>query len=319
MITHGVYQLLPELEQCEVTYSVEIPYDETEKYVSNADYVIHAGTPSWMTLDNRRFWKACIKYKKHIAMLGIGLAVPYHFDMWYGVEDFVQLKDADLIDIVICRDKFCYYWVKRLGYSHSKIHLLPCPGFFISSETKTVTNKKNVVLSIASIDETAHQTEHTFQKYYEKKKYVLDELRKKEANVELMYQRNLSLNKYAMLDFDKWFPNETIHSFNNKESYLEYIKGKDVYIGVRNHGALSCAGLGIPSLLMGTDYRQYLADEIPFIHRMDISYADWNPTFLFTWYDSLMPESINRSLVAFKDIAREQWQNVLKSVKGIIG
>lgn len=315
VITHGLMELIPSLKDCDLTFSVEIPFNETDHYVSECDYVIHAGTPSWMTLDNRRFWRSCIKHKKHIAMLGVGLAVPYSFDLWYGVEDFIALRDAGLIDLIICRDKYCYYWLRRLGYYDNKMYLLPCPGFYISANTKVVQDKKNVVLSIANIDETAKQTENTFRKYYEKKKYVLDELRARGAVVELLYQRNIENYPSVKNDYNKWFPNEPIHSFETKEQYLNYISTKDVYIGVRNHGAISCASIGIPALLMGTDYRQFLADEIPFISRTDISHADWSPVFVFTWYDSLHTESISQSLIKYKDITKEQWLRNIEPIK----
>lgn len=315
VITHGLLELVSSLKDCQLTYSVEIPFNETDSYVAQCDYVIHAGTPSWMTVDNRRFWHACIKHKKHIAMLGVGLAVPYSFDIWYGVEDFINLRDAGLIDMIVCRDKFCYYWLKKLGYFHDRIHLLPCPGFYISPITKVVKDKTNVVLSLANVSETAKQNENTFRNYYEKKKYVLDELRARGAVVELLYQRDIKQYPSVKLEYDKWFPNETIYSFDNKEQYLEYVSKKDVYVGVRNHGAISSASIGLPALLMGTDNRQFIADEIPFINRIDISHADWNPRFIFSWYDSLHTENISQSLIKYKDITKEQWLHTIEPIR----
>jgi hypothetical protein len=319
VITEGLMKVFPEMCQHELMFSVEIAPEDTEKYVQKSHYIIHAGTPSWITQDNRRFWKAAIKFKKHIAMLGIGLALHYSSDIWYGGEDFVRLRDSGLIDLIVCRDKMCYYWLhQRLGFDSSKIEILPCPAFYVLPCDKLSSDKKHVVFSIANIDETSHQTEHTFKGYYEKCRNTIHELRHSGAVVHLLYQRNIRHYENFMMQLKDIFPGETVHSFETQAQFQEFLSDKDVYIGVRNHGALPCGGAGKPALLLGTDYRQYLADEIPFISKIDISFFDWKPRMVMDWYNALDVGSIARSLVHYRNATYNHWQSVLKPVREAI-
>lgn len=320
VITEGLKKVFPDICRHELVFSVEITPAETESYVQRADYIIHAGTPSWITQDNRRFWTAAVKYKKHIAMLGIGLALHYSSDIWYGGEDFVRLRDSGLIDLIVCRDKLCYYWLhQRLGFDSSKIDILPCPAFYVLPCNKPSTDKNRVVFSIANIDETSHQTEYTFRGYYDKCRNVISELRHAGAEVHLLYQRNINEYHNFKFQLDDIFPGETVHSFEAQKGFEEFLSDKDVYVGVRNHGALPCAGAGKPALLLGTDYRQYLADEIPFISKIDISYFDWKPRMVLDWYHSLDVSSIGRSLQHYRNITCGHWEHALRPIKDAIG
>src|SRR3954464_2362715 len=86
VITAGLLTLWPDLCKLGMIFSKSIPFKDIDARVEKARYIIQAGTPSWLTVNNRVFWKAAIKHRKHIAMLGIGLAVPYASEMWYGAE-----------------------------------------------------------------------------------------------------------------------------------------------------------------------------------------------------------------------------------------
>lgn len=313
IITDGLYQILPELKNHDIIYSKSISHSETEKTVSECDYVIHAGTPSWITINNRRFWKACVKHKKHIAMLGIGLALHYSSDIWYGGEDFVVLKDSGLIDLIICRDKFCYYWLKKLGYNHEKIYLMPCPGYYLMKNNNITINKKEIVFSLANPDETSHQTEETFKRYFNICREIIDNLKNK-GNVYLLYQRDIDKHPEAAYVFNMYFPKEKIYSFKESLKFQEFILDKEVYIGVRNHGALTFGGAGKPSLLLGTDYRQFITDEIPYISRIDISFIGCLVESILAWYDSLSAESISKSLISYRDITFKKWRHITKNL-----
>jgi hypothetical protein len=310
VITAGLLAMWPALRNQQLTFSADIRAADTEQCVKTADYIVHAGTPSWLTIDSRRFWKAAIKYSKHVSMLGIGLAVPYNSEMWYAAEDFVNLRDSRLIDLIVCRDRLCYYWLhQRLGFPAERISVLPCPGFFIA-EPAPALDKKEVVLSIANVEETAHETRDTFQNYYEKTAYLAAELARGGANVRLMYQRRLG---GAFRDeLRRFFGDQTVHSFGTCNEFCDFIRTADIYIGVRNHGALPCAGAGKPSLLLGTDYRQALADEIPFLSKIDISYARWEPRQVLDWYHALEPCSVANSLVNYRAITLRRWHDALK-------
>lgn len=313
VITAGLMNIFPELKQRKLIFSKDIPENERDDYVKNSDYIIHAGTPSWLTTNNRIFWKLAIKHQKHIAMLGIGLAVPYNSEMWYGSEEFINLKDSGLIDLIVCRDKYCYYWLhQRLGFPSDKIYLLPCPGIFMSEEGVCVKSKKNVILSIANIEETAHESKYTFQNYYEKTSHLANDLERSGANVSVVYQRDP--NNAFIEEMKNLFGNKPVFSFKSDKEFNDFIHKNDVYIGVRNHGAIPCAGAGKPSLLLGTDYRQSIIDEIPFISKIDISHAKWNVSSVMNWYHSLEVSGVSQSLIKFRKIACDRWRDVLNII-----
>lgn len=315
IITYGLKVLLPELDKHELIYSAEIPHNETDNYVKSADYVIHAGTPSWLTTNNRRFWKSCIKYQKPIWMLGIGLTVHYLSHFWDGAEDFVNLKNTGLIKLIVCRDKLCYYWLcQKLGFDTDKIHILPCPAFY-SLPPIQICDKKEIVYSLPNINETSRQNDWTFVNFYDKSSYIVSELRKNGSNVHLLYQRSLEEYPDFNETFKKYFPDDKINYFTSQETFIDFMEKKEVYIGVRNHGALPSSGAGKLSLLLGTDYRQYLADEIPFLTKIDISYCDWQPRTILDWYHSLDVESISKSLMRYRNITYNHWQELLAPLK----
>jgi hypothetical protein len=313
VITAGLFALWPDLRNEHLLFSQDIPYENITTVIENAKYVVHAGTPSWLTIENRPFWKAAMKYGKHIAMLGIGLAVPYTAEMWYGAEDFINLRDSGLIDLIVCRDKFCYYWLhQRLGFSADRISVLPCPGFFLVGPAPAI-HKKEVVVSLANIEETAHETEYTFQSYYDKTAYIVSELQKSGANVHLIYQRRLTPHFRDYLR--QFFGDQAIHSFNSCAEFCDFVRDKEVFIGVRNHGALPFAGAGKPSLLLGTDYRQTIAEEIPFLSKIDISHVRWEPRGVLDWFHALEPSGIGASLVNYRRITAKIWTDIVGLVR----
>jgi hypothetical protein len=320
VITEGVKKLLPVLNNNRLVFSADIPNEEIDSYVQKCKYVIHAGTPSWITGINRPFWKACIKYQKHIAMLGVGLALHYSSDIWYGGQEFVELKNSGLIDLIVCRDKLCYYWLhQRLGFDSSKIEILPCPAFYVMPTDRPSSDKKEVVFSIANIDETSRQCDVTFKNYYEKCQYTIAELEKAGASVHILYQRNLDLYGAFRDHIKSILPNRTIHHCKSQQEFQNFLYDKDVYMGVRNHGALPCSGAGKPSLLLGTDYRQYLADEIPFLTKVDISFFDWMPRVIVDWYTALDVGGIGTSMIRYRNLTFEHWQHRLRPIAESIG
>jgi hypothetical protein len=320
VIHQGLRMLLPELAKFDIHHSAYylVNHDQTkndpaklEELIRTARYIITPGTPSWVNEVHRVAWKMCIKHKKKVAFLGIGLAVPYEGDFWYGREALVGLKNARLVDTVVCRDRLCYYWVhQRAGIAPGKAIVLPCPAFYMFPQ-KRVTSKKKVVFAIADVEEVSHASDETFKEYYNKTVWTVNELRTAGAEVSIAYHRWRDDNSPFYKKFKELFPKDELHRFRTPESYVNFHKDKDVYIGVRNHGALPCAGSGMPSLLLGTDCRQYLADEIPFIAKLDISFCDWEPTFVMDWYRSLEPSGTSQSLLTWRNLTYNHWRQWL--------
>jgi len=314
IIQEGIYQLLPGLERADCVSSSRIPNNEIDPVVRQARYLIQTGTPSWMNYRYRLWWEAAARAGKKIAFLGIGLAVPYNGDFWFGREDFIRAKDAGIIDFIVCRDPLCYYWLlHRCGIPQQKISLLPCPGFYVLPPRQR-TEKKKVVFAVANPEEVSCGTHTTFKDYFEKAEYIVTELEKRGAEVFLAYHRHLPSFPDFVKTCGKFFPNKKLHWFPLFEDFKEFHRDKDVYIGIRNHGALPCAGSGMPSLLLGTDYRQHIADTIPFLSRFDISYIGIDPCAVIDWYYALRVKDISDSLSAWRGVTHDHWQDVLEKI-----
>jgi len=215
--------------------------------------------------------------------------------------------------------------------SLSQVWTLPCPAFY-TFPLRDVTEKKNVVYSIADIGNIVTATPDTLKGYYRKSQTIVADLRKKGANVSIAMNAMID-DRHPFYQYFKseLFPGEELHRFwgykatgeidntNTPDSpgpkaYIDFHKDKHVYIGVRNHGALPCAGAGIPSLLLGTDLRQQLADEIPFLSKLDISRAEWRTDYVLNWYDALEPQSISISLRRWREMTYNRWREVLQPV-----
>lgn len=315
VIQEGIYQLLPELEKEKFIPSIKIKHEDIDKVVKNAKYLIQTGTPSWVNPRYRQYWLAAIRHKKPVAFLGIGLAVPYNSDFWYGREELMRLRDSGLIDVVVCRDELCYYHLtKSCGFPKSKTHLLPCPGFYAFSHTHTVSEKKEVVLALPNPEETSCAASTTFREYLQTFKYLCLELEKRGATVHLAYHRHLPSFPAFRDEVARIFGPRTLHWFPLMKDYAHFHKDKHVYIGVRNHGALPCAGSGMPSLLLGTDNRQYLGNQIPYLSKIDIGYNGIITSQVLDWYYALRPETLSQSLLAWRGVTTDRWRDALKIV-----
>lgn len=314
IIQEGVYKLLPRLEQCDVVQSTFVETKNIKKEVEKADYFIVPGTPSWVNPLYRLWWKEISRQKKKISFLGIGLTVPFAGNFWYGHEEFINLKDSGSIDLIVCRDKFCYYWLHKVcGTPDNIIYELPCPGFY-TLPLQLRNEKKKVVFSIPNPEETSVGDFTVFERILQNCAYIAEELEKRGAEIYLSYQRHLPSFPAFAEEVSRIMPDRILHWFPLWQDFEDFHKDKDVYIGFRNHGALPCAGAGMPSLLIGTDFRQLLAEEIPFLSKYDVSHTGIRPEFIVDWYYSLDVKSISSSLLTWRGVTLDKWRCLLNRV-----
>lgn len=136
------------------------------------------------------------------------------------------------------------------------------------------------------------------------------------CQVSVMYQRDRELNREFLERLEKVVgPIMTHASFDD---FRSTILDHDVFIGYRNHGAIPAAGAGKASLLLGTDYRQALAELIPFMSKIDISYTGLECSAISDWFSSLNPAGVGHSCLNFRNATFERWQTVLKPFFGRI-
>ncbi len=175
-----------------------------------------------------------------------------------------------------------------------------------------------MVYSIGNPDETSASSPSVFRNYFAKSRDIIKGLRETGADVRVLYQR--SWRKYPA--FREWaereFRNDHIHAFDAFADFAAFMADREVYIGVRNHGALPCAGAGKPSLLIGTDYRQHIADEVPFLSRIDASHAGWSAAEVLDWYRALEPVGVGQSLASYRGLSEARWGKALSAVQALL-
>lgn len=315
VITAGLLRVWPELAACRLLFSADVPEAETDDAVASCRYIVHAGTPSWYAEERRRFWVAAARHRRRIALLGIGVAVSPLQTWWYGCEAFMRLRETGLVDPIVCRDRSAIYWLStRLGWDAQQIQVLPCPGLFAAPPGRPSPWKDRVLLSIADPEETGSARPETWAGYWERMGLLRTALAGEGADVTLVYQRRprpgfLEIARRA-------FGGSDITWFSAPQAFYEALAHHDVYIGVRNHGAMPAAGAGLPSLLLGTDERQRLADEVPYIAQQDIGHVPPDVRGVLDWWRSLDALGMSRSLVEFRTLAERRWREVLTPLQG---
>ena len=330
VITEGLKVLLPEMLKHKLVYNPEIPPDRIPAVVKSADYVISAGTPAWANAHCRSYWPPAIQYGKPMAFLGIGLAYPNQGAMWYGVDgplglepEIRNLQRFGQLDAIVCRDKLCFHRLQQLEFR--PLTTLPCPAFY-ALPPRLVQRKKEVVISIPNPHETSRSTPTALKNFIEKTRKLITGLQRYQGvNVHVIYQRtSTGIARYGGGSKERYRKfmrvmsaslGKPVKNFRTFKAFSDFLADKDVYIGVRNHGAMPCAGSGMPSLLLGTDYRQFLADEVPFVSRIDISHAGWEPVEVMRWYDSVDPSGVSMSLNHFREQSWNSWQFELNRVR----
>lgn len=313
VIFEGLLNIVNSLRNSELLFHCDV-VDDVDA-VKWCDIVVQAGTPSWTKHSLRRYWWLAIEHRKPVYFLGIGLACHYDNHFWYGAEDFIALKDSGVLKLVVCRDRYAYYWLGSvLGVRKEMLHLLPCPAYFAFNPDPCV-DKKSAVVSIPNPDETSRQNELTFFNWDYNIKCVIQGLEECGCRVSVVYQRSGKEHRAFVDRYCDYFGRK-INTHESFVEFKEFMISHDVYIGYRNHGALPMAGAGKSALLLGTDYRQSLAECTPFLSHIDISYTEWTPSLIADWFGALNPSGVGQSNLNYRLATYERWQQAIEPYFG---
>ena len=319
VIWDGLARMWPELASQELRSAGLIDPDDMDAAVADCRYIVQAGTPAWNRPANRVIWRSAIRHQKRIVFLGIGMGVWYRDWWWHGSDDFMELRDSGLIDRIVCRDKLAYYWIcHRAGFDSEKITVLPCPGFFAGPPIQhPATRKRRVIVSVPDLERTSRSTPATWFQFWDRMRWLVANLEAEGAAVRLLYQR---IPRPGYIDeVERIFDGRRVSHFASGDEFYSWIGAHDCYIGVRNHGALPCAGMGRPALLLGVDERQYIADEIPYISRIDISHLPMEPTRALDWWRALNPRGVGQSLIDYRRGSEARWREILEPLNERVG
>jgi len=320
-------------------------------HIVQCKHFVKPGTPSWLMPFDTAVYKHFVEQGKSICMIGLGGSsgwMAQHVNN-ETIKLLAKYLNDGGINFLSVRSQTTYSnWINA-GADPEKVHLLPCPGYFFLSPNKPTISKKVVALDLldphrnAVVKPTGNFPRDyctTFYKYFERIKYLYDELVEHGAEVHLCCHEGTSAQSTIHLIQNKTITNSKqllnsrteekasslfnlvtgikehfdglkVHFFNAEEEFADFYNSIDVYIGGRIHGALPCAGIGKPVLALGVDMRQYTLEQIPYIAKLDIRYGHWNPDTVLDWYATLNPRGVSLSLLEFRKRKEEQYKALL--------
>lgn len=237
-------------------------FDLTRHSFDAIDYVIFAGTPEWQGSRVDELLQIINDTGKPCAFIGIGGGRAPDTDIIRNV-----LKNQ--AELIVCRDKSTFENISPYG----KINYLhACPSIFHSSSHKQSLNQR--INKIGLIFQT---TQTMYQDISENQRDFLIHLYH-----ELGKEYEISLIPHYIdefVDASMIFDKRKIHYSYDVGFFQEIYKEVDFVLGMRLHGCLAALGVGVPSMLLGTEgnYRRLgaieLFDGLAYYGKDDLSFV----------------------------------------------
>jgi len=196
------------------------------------DLALIAGTPEWMGLPLKGFYKAVIDGNLPLVMLGVGYVdAPITFTK----EELYCFKNR--LRVITVRDEYAFRAIKEIGINPE---ILPCPALFASVKETVPTEIKKIglILQASKIinqsvpEELSQACAHTVKR-----------LRDKGFEVEVVchyidefveFSRTLAPVRYSY----------------DARDYIDILNDYDLIISTRLHGAILANSLGKPALIL---------------------------------------------------------------------
>jgi len=248
-----------------------LPKSFTRDRILEADIIIQSGAPVYWCHDeggghcyNNEWYKPLIKERflknKNAIFLNLaaGTCQRYYSDGNEFCENCkVYIKELyELCKVTTVRDTLAKIVLERLGLS---VPVIPCSSIFAIDEYG-IKNSGEEYVVVNYMKGGGHYTfgqNIDFKKYKDEFNKFYFDLKKKE-NVIISCHNQKEVKEALELD-----PNANI--FYKKNDYLEYMKFySKAKFGIMNriHGAFMIASFGKPSIIIGSDSRARMAEEI---------------------------------------------------------
>lgn len=199
------------------------------------DMAMIAGTPEWMGLPLKGFYRAVIDGNLPLVMLGVGyIDAPITFTK----EELYCFKNQ--LKVITARDEHASRALNEIGIGHE---ILPCPAIFVSThETIPADIRKigfviqtNKTLNQSVPEELSHACAHIVRK-----------LRVKGFEVEVVCHYIDEL-----VDFSRAL--SPVRYSYDAHDYIDILNDYDLIISTRLHGAILANSLGKPAMMLNSD------------------------------------------------------------------
>lgn len=256
------------------------------------DMGLIAGTPEWMGIPLKGFYKTVIEGNLPLIMLGVGyIDAPITFseDELYCFKN--QLK------VITARDEYASRALNEIGIGHE---ILPCPALFVSThETIPADIRKigfviqtNKTLNQSVPEELSHACAHIVRK-----------LRVKGFEVEVVCHYIDEL-----VDFSRAL-SPVRYSYDARD-YIDILNDYDLIISTRLHGAILANSLGKPAMILNIDDPRCsgTVSQFPFIYFS-------SPDLIVDEVTTFETKDLNR-IVQWKSQIKERYLLLLQKVLG---
>lgn len=214
------------------------------------DLALIAGTPEWMGLPLKGFYRTVIDGRLPLVMLGVGyIDAPITF-----TEDEVYCFRNQL-RVVTARDKYASRVLNEADIHHE---ILPCPALFASTHETNPVNIKKLGFIIQT-NKTMNQS--VPEELSQACANIVKRLRDKGFTVDLICHY---IDEFV--DFSRTLA-PVRYSYDARD-YIDMLDNYDLVISTRLHGAILANSLGKPAILLNSsDSRcRGAASLFPFIY-----------------------------------------------------
>jgi len=313
-----------------------------EEILDECDFLLKVGTPSWWNLHDRMMLAAWLKTDKPFAIWGVGTGGGYNkgaLNPWQGIyqEEWLlrQVLNSPKLCSVLTRDATTYRFFRHHSEHPEEVIPAACPGTFaIPLHNTRLREEKNVVV-IDVLDPNTIRKDGLGDPatYYQ---YIGDLVRgiagvNPDANIRLCCQRAFKAESepsHKYLDPNTWLDPvgglgvvdylsmvladgfehlvNDMTDFKEKSTWESFYTEADVYIGSRTHGALPCAGIGIPVCGTPIDMRGQAWEFIAPIERTPVLLPYWEVDRVLNWYSNLNPAHTSRRMIDCVQLEKEK-------------
>ncbi|HEX3973989.1 MAG TPA: polysaccharide pyruvyl transferase family protein [Stellaceae bacterium] len=279
------------------------------------DALLVAGTPAFWDANDRDIFRSAIERDLPIVIWGVGSGGGDR--PWEGfaqdTELLHRLATYPRLEALLLRDEATHQFFRMRGAAHGEIVI--CPGFFALPSPRLRTARNVVALDLLDPRTVEKDGLYESWRYYASMVEIAAALQARGAEIRLVCQRAIfdhgfkdtSRDPHSWCDASglgliDWLdavamPRDLVDGLRdlpNREAFVDFYGDCDVYIGARIHGALPCAGSGMPTIAIGIDLRRGTwlpAGEsvVAVPHQPPAIDID----FILAWYDRLEPEAVS--------------------------
>ena len=255
------------------------------------DLAVVAGTTGWLGKPMMSFYGLVREYAIPLVMLGVGCvdaAVTLSQDELYCFRE--------LAEVIAVRDRFASATFSSLNVAH---RLLPCPALFAARQEQFSTGVRKVAF-ILQTDKTLNKGVPTELKNASLAAAIDAARRKLDVEIVCFYRDEAA----------EFISKEVLpvrYSYNSYD-YLATLRGYDVIVSTRLHGAILANSLGKPAVLLNRDPRcEGAAALFPFIFLS-------NPESVGARLEEIDIDAVNKQLPPWKAKIRQEYLDLLRCI-----